>query len=155
MFDNITLTSTVGIDLSVIIEFIGCLIFSFMGSILKEIYNTNSIIGYEFEPHKVISSTIVASLSSAAFKIYVLDNPSWELMAFVTFTFGLLGFELFKDLSTVDGIKRLISEFKHIMSLFVGAEKKSSGNQNHLNNSDGTNKSSQVTPRVHKSDKLK
>ena len=128
MFNNITLASVMGMDISFIIEFIGCLIFSFSGSILKEIYNTNSIRGYEFDPHKVISSTMVAALASSVCKIYVLENPTWETMAFVTFIFGLLGFEIFKNLSSINGIKRLIGDVRHIINLIESGEKKSTDN---------------------------
>lgn len=134
MFDDITLASVVGIDISFVIEFIGCLIFSFSGSILKEIYNTNSIEGYNFDPHKVISSTMVAALASSVCKVYVLENPTWETMAFVTFTFGLLGFEIFKNLSSIEGIKKLIGDIKHIISLIEHGEKKSNDRDDRIDN---------------------
>lgn len=115
MLENITLTHVIGDNLFLLVEFIECLIFSFVGSLMKEIYNTNNIEKYEFEAYRVISSTIAASLATVAFKTYFLNDPDWTIIAFLTFTFGLLGFEIFKHLTSFEGIKRLINEFSEII----------------------------------------
>lgn len=133
MLENITLTHVIGDNLFLLVEFIECLIFSFLGSLLKEIYNTNNIEGYEFEAYKVISSTIVGSLAVVAFKAYFLNDPDWTIMAFLTFTFGLLGFEIFKNLTSFEGIKHLINEISEIIgsvkNLPIGSTSNISGEE--------------------------
>lgn len=136
MLENITLTHVIGDNLFLLVEFIECLIFSFLGSLLKEIYNTNNIEGYEFEAYKVISSTIVGSLAVVAFKAYFLNDPDWTIMAFLTFTFGLLGFEIFKNLTSFEGIKHLINEISEIIgsvkNLPIGSTSNISGEEKYL-----------------------
>jgi hypothetical protein len=117
------LSSLIGNELYIFVEFVGCLLFSFIGSILKEVYNCNTIYNYEFAPHRVISSTIAATLAAVFIKThYFGEEYGWALISFGFFTLGLLGFEIFKHLCSVEGIKHLISEFKDLMSFIANGE---------------------------------
>jgi hypothetical protein len=97
------------------------LLFAFIGSILKEIYNTNAIHGYAFGPHRVISSTIAASLSALFIKThYFSEEYGWALIAFGSFILGLLGYEIFKNLCSIEGIYHLIERFRELMGVVAG-----------------------------------
>ena len=115
---QLTLSNIVGDNVYCAIEFVSFFIFSFTGSLLKEIYNTNADNGHNFGAQNVLLSTIVATLCSVAFRNYFLiEQSSWGIMAFVSFVFGLIGFEIFVNLSSIDGIKKLVQDFKDI---FIG-----------------------------------
>ena len=88
---------------------------------MKEIYNTNSIYGYEFGPHRVISGTIASGLASLLIKThYFGEKYGWALIAFGSFVLGLLGFEIFKNLCSIDGIYNLIDKFRGLMAIISG-----------------------------------
>jgi hypothetical protein len=69
---------------------------------------------------RIIIGTIVATFLSLAFKDWFLpDRGTWKIMSFISFLFGVLGFDLFGKLSSIDGIKDLakdIRDVKHIMT---------------------------------------
>ena len=113
---TISLFSDIGSNMYLVMEIIGYLIFTFIGSLLKEIFNTNSIDGYVFQAHRVISSTIAASTACGAIRSIYMQDYSYPVMAFLSFTLGLLGFEIFKNLCSIKGIKKLISDFSKIYS---------------------------------------
>jgi hypothetical protein len=116
------LSTLIGSDLYLFVQFVGCLLFAFIGSILKEIYNTNAIHGYAFGPHRVISSTIAASLSALFIKThYFSEEYGWALIAFGSFILGLLGYEIFKNLCSIEGIYHLIERFRELMGVISGA----------------------------------
>lgn len=97
-------------NLYYIIEFVSYFIFSFTGSLLKEMYNTNSTNEHEFSSYNVIASTIIATLFTMAFKeFYFGGEQEWAIMAFLSFVFGLIGFELFITLSSINGIRKFLS----------------------------------------------
>ena len=132
--DN-NLSSLIGNELYLFVEFVGCLLFSFIGSILKEVYNSNTVHNYDFAPHRVISSTIAASLTALLIKThYFGEEYGWALIAFGSFTLGLLGFEIFKNLCSIEGIKTLISQFRDLMAFIAGIDK----GQVNQNNKDGS-----------------
>ena len=114
-----SLFTDAGLNLYFVMEIIGYLIFTFIGSLLKEIFNTNSVGGYMFQAHRVISSTIAASTVSVALRSMYLEDQSYAVMVFISFTLGLLGFEIFKNLCSIDGIKKLISEFTSLYGLLT------------------------------------
>ena len=113
---TVSLFSDVGANLYIVMEIIGYLIFTFIGSLLKEIFNTNSVEGYVFQAHRVISSTIAATITTSAISSLYMQEYSYPVIALMSFTLGLLGFELFKNLCSVKGIKQLISDFSEIYS---------------------------------------
>ena len=111
--DELSFLSDIGESLGPIIEFMGYLIFTFIGSLFKEIYNTNSKEEYEFKAHQVISSTIAASFTCVFARSMYLSEYDYGVMAFASFTLGLLGFEIFKNLSSIKGIQRLIAAIRN------------------------------------------
>ena len=142
--DQETLTGIVGVNVYYIIEFIGFFIFSFTGSFVKELYLTNTSNGeHEFVPYRVIMSTLIASFGSLAFKGYFLNTPehSWMIMIFVSFVFGLLGFEIFQRLSTIDGVKSLASDI-HDIAINIWKAADGTGKHNHSHKDKSHNKHS-------------
>jgi hypothetical protein len=93
-----------------LVDFASYFIFSFIGSLLKEVYNTNSDREYAFEPYKVIISTMVASLLALAAKGYYNDFLSqyWGIMGIISLILGFIGFELFRYVSSIRGIRKII-----------------------------------------------
>jgi hypothetical protein len=126
-------------------EIIGYLIFTFIGSLLKEIFNTNSVNGYRFQAHRVISSTIAASIASGAIRSIYMQDYSYPVMAFLSFTLGLLGFELFKNLCSIKGIKKLISDFSKIYSALTELPNPNSSKDDNSNPEESLNTSSNPT----------
>jgi uncharacterized protein YacL len=93
-----------------LVDFASYFIFSFIGSLLKEMYNTNSVKEYAFEPYKVIISTMVASLIALAVKEYYYDflNQYWGIMGIISLVLGFIGFELFRYISSIKGIRKIV-----------------------------------------------
>jgi hypothetical protein len=93
-----------------LVDFASYFIFSFIGSLLKEVYNTNSDREYAFEPYKVIISTMVASLLALAAKEYYSDFLSqyWGIMGIISLVLGFIGFELFRYISSIRGIRKIV-----------------------------------------------
>jgi len=104
--DNIIQINTINFML----EFASYFIFSFVGSLLKEIHNTNTNENHTFEAYRVVTSTIVASFLDIGIKIYYADmlDTYWGLMAPISLVLGLIGFELFWYLSSITRLKKLL-----------------------------------------------
>lgn len=114
-----SLMSDIGANLYTVLELLGYLIFAFIGSFLKELYNANNVKKYRFEAHRVISSTVVASIACWSLRAHFIDDYNYAVSAFAGFTLGLLGFEIFKNLSSIEGIKHLIRDAKEIYRLLT------------------------------------
>ena len=97
-------------------EFVSYFIFAFTSSLLKEVYCANTIKNYQFGPYRVICSTIIATVGTLAVKeIYNEElEHLWGVTATICTIFGLLGFEIFKHLTSIAGIKSLIKEIKEV-----------------------------------------
>ena len=113
---NGTIDETLFINIRYIVEFVSYFIFAFTSSLLKEVYCANTHPKYIFGPYRVISSTVIATLATVALKeIYSNElNGLWGITALISTIFGLLGFEIFKHLTSISGIKSLISEIKDL-----------------------------------------
>lgn len=101
------ITDFITIDvLNYLLDFVLYFIFSFIGSLLKEIHNTNTIKGYEFQAYHVVSSTIMASLITIVLDHYFSDmfDHYWGSLGLINFVIGLAGFDLFQRVSSVKGL---------------------------------------------------
>ena len=114
--NELVLDNTIHVNVRYVIEFISYFIFAFTSSLLKEIYCTNTIPRYTFAPYKVICSTIIATLGTEAVKEYFSDyiEEMWGVAAFIGTIFGLLGFEIFKHMTSISGIKSLLLKLKDV-----------------------------------------
>lgn len=125
---NVTLLNVLGAKMTYLIDFIGYLFFSFVGSFIKEFTNANKLEEYQFEPYRVITSTICGAIAAAGIKsVFFPNTQSWEIMTVIGFVCGLLGVKIYKDLSDSNGIKRLIKEIYDIATFKFLADDKSSG----------------------------
>lgn len=88
-----------------LIDFSLYFIFSFIGSLLKEMHNANTVDDYDFQPYKVVTSTVVSSLISVALDEYFHDmiNGARGMMGFTSLILGFCGFEIFRKISTLSG----------------------------------------------------
>ena len=113
------LLSTIGYYFFYFIQYISYFIFSFIGSFLKEIYNTNNDYDYEFDPYKVISGSILSTFASVGFRHYYYEYVDWELMSIVSFLFGLIGYEIFTKLTSLEDIFSFIERIKSLSNIII------------------------------------
>jgi hypothetical protein len=115
----------IGENMTLFLEFIGYMFFSFIGSFIREFTNANKYEDYRFEPYRVITSTICGSIGAAAIHhIFFSSSGGWEIMMVIGFICGILGIELYQGASTVDGLKNLIRTIYEICTLqFLREEK--------------------------------
>lgn len=122
---------TLFIHIRYIAEFVSYFIFAFTSSLLKEVYSANTIRNYRFAPYRVICSTILATVGTIAVKeIYSQElDGLWGTTALISTVFGLLGFEIFKHLTSIKGIKSLLKEVKDIKDITNDIDDKDSKNE--------------------------
>lgn len=120
--DHELVLNVLGFDVFYIIEIIGYFLFALIGSCLKEVYlyRIRQTTTHKGRMIRIIIGTIVATFLSLAFKdLFLTDRGTWKVMSFISFLFGVLGFDLFGKLSSIDGIKDLardIRDVKHIVT---------------------------------------
>ena len=114
--DQILLNDDLIVTVKYFIEFVSYFIFAFTSSLLKEVYCANTIKKYQFGPYRVICSTIIATVGTLAIKEVYHEELEhlWGVTATICTIFGLLGFEIFKHLTSIAGIKSLIKEIKEV-----------------------------------------
>lgn len=120
--DHELILNVLGFDVFYIIEIIGYFLFALIGSCLKELYlyRIRQTTTHKGRMIRIIIGTIVATFLSLAFKdLFLIDRCTWKVMSFISFLFGVLGFDLFGKLSSIEGIKDLardIRDVKHIVT---------------------------------------
>ena len=120
--DHELVLNVLGFDVFYIIEIIGYFLFALIGSCLKEVYlyRIRQTTTHKGRMIRIMIGTIVATFLSLAFKdLFLTDRGTWKVMSFISFLFGVLGFDLFGKLSSIDGIKDLardIRDVKHIVT---------------------------------------
>lgn len=120
--DHELVLNVLGFNVFYIIEIIGYFLFALIGSCLKEVYlyRIRQTTTHKGRMIRIIIGTIVATFLSLAFKdLFLTDRGTWKVMSFISFLFGVLGFDLFGKLSSIDGIKDLardIRDVKHIVT---------------------------------------
>ena len=105
--DHELVLNVLGFDVFYIIEIIGYFLFALIGSCLKEVYlyRIRQTTTHKGRMIRIIIGTIVATFLSLAFKdLFLTDRGTWKVMSFISFLFGVLGFDLFGKLSSIDGI---------------------------------------------------
>ena len=90
-------------------------IFSFIGSTLKEINNTNNDVEHDFDPYRVVTSTLVASLCALAVKEYFKEtlDQYWGIMGIISLILGFVGFEIFFHISSIRALNRFITNLRY------------------------------------------
>ena len=120
--DHELVLNVLGFDVFYIIDIIGYFLFALIGSCLKEVYlyRIRQTTTHKGRMIRIIIGTIVATFLSLAFKgLFLTDRGTWKVMSFIIFLFGVVGFDLFGKLSSIDGIKDLardIRDVKHIVT---------------------------------------
>lgn len=116
---NDLIDETLFVNIRYIVEFVSYFIFAFTSSLLKEVYCANTVKNYRFGPYRVICSTIIATIGTIALKeVYSQElDGLWGTTALISTVFGLLGFEIFKHLTSIKGIKSLLKEVKDIKDI--------------------------------------
>ena len=101
------------------IQYISFFIFSFIGALLREIYNTNIDLDYEFNPHKVISATFVSTFATITVRRFYPEFMDLEITITISFVIGLIGYELFTKLTSLEDIIEFIYRIKNIASITI------------------------------------
>lgn len=98
---------------NIAVQFISYFIIAFAGAFLKEVHKANTVENYEFTAYKVIYGTLIAiPLTFIISKYYFNEELDWIAVGFISLVLGFIGYELFVKLSTISGIKSLISDVK-------------------------------------------
>lgn len=115
--DQELVLNVLGFNVFYIIEIIGYFLFALIGSCSKEIYlfRIRRTTTHSGRMIRITLGTIVATFMALAFKDFFLaDRGTWKVMSFVSFLFGVLGFDLFGKLSSIDGIKDLAKDVHQV-----------------------------------------
>lgn len=121
--DQELVLNVLGFNVYYIIEIVGYILFALIGSGLKEIYlyKIKHESTHTGRMWRIIIGTCVAMFLTMAVKDYLLhDEGTWKTMAFIGFFFGVLGFDLFGKLASIDGLKELAKDIHDIyITLFT------------------------------------
>lgn len=108
-----------GSELYIVIQLIGLILFALAGAFFKEFfesYKNNSRI----YPFKIIIATVISSTLSFSIKEYFFpDINSMKPMLAVSLIFGIIGFELFTKISSIEGIKSLSADIGIIIKNLI------------------------------------
>lgn len=129
---NDLIDATLFVNIRYVVEFVSYFIFAFTSSLLKEIYCANTTPNYKFGPYRVICSTIIATIGTIALKeIYSQElDGLWGTTALISTIFGLLGFEIFKHLTSIKGIKTLLKDVKDIKDMKYDSDEENNDGKN-------------------------
>lgn len=131
--DHELVLNVLGFDVFYIIEIIGYFLFALIGSCLKEVYlyRIRQTTTHKGRMIRIIIGTIVATFLSLAFKdLFLTDRGTWKVMSFISFLFGVLGFDLFGKLSSIDGIKDLARDIRDVKYIVTHDDEGDSPNHN-------------------------
>lgn len=115
--DHELVLNVLGFNIYYIIEIIGYVLFALIGSCSKEIYlfKIRQESSHTGRMWRILLGTVVATFMAMAFKDWVLgERATWKIMSFICFLFGILGFDLFGKLSSIEGLKELAKDIHEI-----------------------------------------
>jgi hypothetical protein len=113
-----------GVRIEDLIEF--CLIFflAFLGSFAKDYMNLMNFSGKKMSIPIIIFSAFTASLAMFAISNYMKPYIGIRGLMFLSFTFGLFGFQLLKRISTIEGFFKLVRDTIDLVRDFVEFRKR-------------------------------
>lgn len=102
------LKDILGSELYVIVQLFGYFLFALCGSFIKESYNNYINKKEKIETIKIVISTVISVTITYMIKEYFFQDEQYrKLCLSISLILGILGFEIFTKISTVEGLKSL------------------------------------------------
>ena len=86
-----------------------------IGSLVKDVYDITVGIRSKFEIKKILVGTVLSVFTIFFFRGYL--NTDWTIA--LTFILGVIGWELFSKISTIDGLTKTLIGFKRLFNFMV------------------------------------
>lgn len=103
--------------LSITLDGAAYFIIAMVGAFVKDIYDTYSGTRPRIEIYRIFVSTTLSTFLTFAARDYVGENS----LPAVNFVLGVIGWELFSRVSTIDGLVKTIKDGRQLLlTLFVG-----------------------------------
>lgn len=88
--------------ISGIMDFLLIFIFSLMGAIVKDVYNTETKVETDVKVSRILLSTIVSSVIIFGLSDWMIGRMTWKTFALVSFIGGLIGFDSLSKLTNLN-----------------------------------------------------
>lgn len=115
------LKDIIGIELYTLVEVMGLFLFALGGSFLKETYNSYSKKTKSVDIFRIVVSTILAVVLTETVRDLVDFECTKRILLGMAFLLGLLGYELFVRLSSIEGIIGLSRDIRTIIENILGS----------------------------------
>ena len=123
----------------VILIFCIVLLLAFVGSVAKD-YIAAFNGEHKLNIVRILLSTVTACLIIMVFSNFLIDNLGIKGLVGVSFFAGLIGFELLQDISSIDGLLKLVNKVTAILSILKEDDTNKSVNNITINNPDSKDK---------------
>ena len=115
------------------------LLLAFVGSVAKD-YIAAFNGEHKLSIVRILLSTVTACLLIMVFSNFLIDNLGIKGLVGVSFFAGLIGFELLQDISSIDGLLKLVNKITAILSILKEDDTNKSVNNITINNPDSKDK---------------
>ena len=115
------------------------LLLAFVGSVAKD-YIAAFNGEHRLSIVRILLSTVTACLLIMVFSNFLIDNLGIKGLVGVSFFAGLIGFELLQDISSIDGLLKLVNKVTAILSILKEDDTNKSVNNITINNPDSKDK---------------
>lgn len=115
------------------------LLLAFVGSVAKD-YIAAFNGEHKLSIVRILLSTVTACLLIMVFSNFLIDNLGIKGLVGVSFFAGLIGFELLQDISSIDGLLKLVNKVTAILSILKEDDTNKSVNNITINNPDSKDK---------------
>ena len=115
------------------------LLLAFVGSVAKD-YIAAFNGEHKLSIVRILLSTVTACLIIMVFSNFLIDNLGIKGLVGVSFFAGLIGFELLQDISSIDGLLKLVNKVTAILSILKEDDTNKSVNNITINNPDSKDK---------------
>ena len=115
------------------------LLLAFVGSVAKD-YIAAFNGEHRLSIVRILLSTVTACLLIMVFSDFLIDKLGIKGLVGVSFFAGLIGFELLQDISSIDGLLKLVNKVTAILSILKEDDTNKSVNNITINNPDSKDK---------------
>ena len=115
------------------------LLLAFVGSVAKD-YIAAFNGEHRLSIVRILLSTVTACLLIMVFSDFLIDKLGIKGLVGVSFFAGLIGFELLQDISSIDGLLKLVNKVTAILSILKEDDSNKSVNNITINNPDSKDK---------------
>lgn len=115
------------------------LLLAFVGSVAKD-YIAAFNGEHKLSIVRILLSTVTACLLIMVFSNFLIDKLGIKGLVGVSFFAGLIGFELLQDISSINGLLKLVNKVTAILSILKEDDTNKSVNNITINNPDSKDK---------------